>query len=209
MKKIIIFSIYFIIATGAIKGQNGKILFNATKAETAGNADWVIDADQHDLGYSSGPAVVGQGNESNAQKIPTPGQSNVTQSTQETYWEGAISAWGIDLVKKGYTVETLPYNGQITYGSTSNTQDLSKYKVFVVCEPNIVFTTSEKTAILHFVKNGGGLFMVSDHDVSDRNGDGWDSPHIWNDLMTNNAVATDPFGFSFDYANFSQTTTNK
>ena len=26
-----------------------KILFDATKAETAGNADWVIDADNHNL----------------------------------------------------------------------------------------------------------------------------------------------------------------
>jgi len=185
-----------------------KILFDATKAETAGNADWVIDADQHNLGYSSGPAVVGQGDESNAQRIPAPPQSSITQSTSETYWEGAISAWGIDCVKKGYTVETLPYNGQITYGSTSNDQDLSKYKVFVVCEPNIIFSSSEKTAILHFVQNGGGLFMVSDHDNSDRNNDGWDSPHIWNDLMSNNSIATNPFGMTFDYAEFSETTTN-
>ena len=185
-----------------------KILFDATKAETAGNADWVIDADQHNLGYSSGPAVVGQGDESNAQRIPTPAQSGITQSTSETFWDGALSAWGIDCVKKGYAVETLPYNGQITYGNTSNAQDLSKYKVFVVCEPNIVFSSSEKTAILHFVQNGGGLFMVSDHDNSDRNNDGWDSPHIWNDLMSNNTVATNPFGITFDYADFSQTTTN-
>ncbi len=30
-----------------------KILFDATKAETSGNADWVIDADQTNLGYNS------------------------------------------------------------------------------------------------------------------------------------------------------------
>jgi hypothetical protein len=185
-----------------------KILFDATKAEAAGNADWVIDADQHNLGYSSGPAIPGNGDESNAQRAPTPAQSGVTQSTSETYWEGAISAWGIDCVKKGYTVETLPYNGQITYGSSGNTQDLSRYKVFVVCEPNILFTSSEKIAILHFVQNGGGLFMVSDHNNSDRNNDGYDSPHIWNDLMTSNSVASNPFGMTFDYVDFSQTTTN-
>ena len=185
-----------------------KILFDATKAESAGNADWVIDADLHNLGFSGGPAQVGTGSESNPQRIPTPAQSGITQSTPETFWEGAISAWGIDCVKKGYTVETLPYNGQITYENTSNDQDLSKYKVFVVCEPNILFSSSEKTAILHFVQNGGGLFMVSDHNNSDRNNDGWDSPHIWNDLMSNNSIASNPFGITFDYVDFSQTTTN-
>ncbi|MCX6243806.1 MAG: T9SS type A sorting domain-containing protein [Bacteroidetes bacterium] len=197
----------FLVLTGNVHAQV-KILFDATKAEAAGNADWVIDADQHNLGYSSGPAILNNGDESNAQKIPTPAQSGVTQSTSETYWEGAISAWGIDCVKKGYTVETLPYNGQITYGNAGNAQDLSKYKVFIVCEPNILFIASEKTAILHFVQNGGGLFMVSDHDNSDRNNDGYDSPHIWNDLMSNNSIASNPFGMTFDYADFSQTTTN-
>ncbi len=184
-----------------------KILFDATKAETAGNADWVIDADQSNLSYSSGPASTG-GNEANAQRFATPDQSTVTQSTPESYWKGGISSWGIDLVKKGYWVETLPYNGKITYGNTSNVQDLSNYKVFIVCEPNILFTTAEKTALMQFVQNGGGLFMVSDHNISDRNNDGDDSPHIWNDFMSTNSVKADPFGITFDYVSFSETTTN-
>ena len=49
--------------------------------------------------------------------------------------------------------------------------------------------------------------MISDHDVSDRNNDGWDSPHIWNDLMQNNAVQNNPFGITFDYVNISPTST--
>ena len=185
-----------------------KILFDATKAESASNADWVIDADQFNLGFNGAVASVGSGNESNPQQFPTPDQSTVTGTTLETYWKGAISSWGIDCVKQGYQVETLPYNGQITYGVSSNAQDLSRYKVFIVCEPNIVFSAAEKTAILNFVKGGGGLFMVSDHNVSDRNNDGWDSPHIWNDLLTNNTVETNPFGIAFDYANISGVSTN-
>lgn len=184
-----------------------KILFDATKAEAAGNADWVIDADVHNLGYSSGPAVVGGGDEANPQRIPTPAQSGITASTAETYWTGALSGWGTDMVKQGYVVETLPYNGAITYGNTSNAQDLKNYKVFIVCEPNILFTAAEKAAIVTFVKNGGGLFMVSDHDMSDRNNDGDDSPHIWNDLMQNNTVQNNPFGITFDYVNISPTST--
>ena len=171
-------------------GTGKKFLFDATKAETAGNADWVIDQD------------------ASPQQIPTPLQSTITASTAETYWTGAISSWGIALVKAGQTVETLPSTGTITYGNAANPQDLSNYNVFVVDEPNIRFTAAEKTAILSFVSSGGGLFMVSDHTISDRNNDGWDSPAIWNDLMTNNGTVTNPFGFSIDLTNITQLTGN-
>jgi hypothetical protein len=172
-------SAFALLFSLSLHAQTIKILFDATKAETANNADWVIDADLHNLGYQGGPASEGGGNEANAQRVPNPPQSAVTASTNGTYWNGALSSWAIDCVNQGYTVETLPYNGQITYGNSSNLQDLSHYNVFIVCEPNILFSASEKTAILHFVQNGGGLFVISDHDNSDRNGDGSDSPHIW------------------------------
>ncbi|HEY8968750.1 MAG TPA: hypothetical protein VIM64_06650 [Puia sp.] len=173
-------------------GAGGKkFLFDATKAETAGNADWVIDEDN-----------------GTPQRFPTPAQSTITASTAETYWTGAISSWGIALVKTGNTVETLPSGTAITYGNASNAQDLSNYDVFVVDEPNILFSASEKTAILNFISHGGGLFMISDHTGSDRNNDGHDSPDIWNDLMTNNSVAANPFGFSIDLTNISETTSN-
>ncbi len=146
MKKIYIVVLLSLVTFNLSKAQV-KILYDATKAETAGSADWVIDADAHDLGYSSGPAVLGGGDESDPQRFPTPDQSTVTSSTLETYWEGGISAWGIDMVKKGYYVETLPYNGSITYGNSGNVQDLSNYKVFIVDEPNIKFTAAEDTAI--------------------------------------------------------------
>lgn len=185
-----------------------KILFDATKAETAGNADWIPDADLFNLGFYNGPTQPGSGNEANPQQIPTPSQSGITAATPENYWKGGLSSWGIDLVKQGYMVETLPYDGAITFNNTSNPQDLSNYKVFIVCEPNIVFTASEKTAILQFIQNGGGLFMVSDHTISDRNNDNWDSPDIWNDLMDNNTLESNPFGITFDLVDISQTSTN-
>ena len=169
-----------------------KFLFDNTKAEMAGNADWVIDQD------GSVPA-----------RFPTPAQSGITATTAETYWQGAISAWGIALVKRGHTVETLPSSGSITYGNASNPQDLSNYNVFVVDEPNILFTAAQKTAILQFVQNGGGLVMISDHTASDRNNDGWDSPAIWNDFFTNNSVQANPFGMSMTLNNFSGVSSNK
>ncbi|WP_143310555.1 hydrolase [Chitinophaga vietnamensis] len=174
---------------GGAKGK--RFLFDATKAETAGNADWVIDEDNNI-----------------PQRFPTPAQSMVTASTPETYWTGALSSWGIALVKGGHTVETLPAGGAITYGNASNPQDLSNYDVFVVDEPNILFTAAEKTAILNFVSHGGGLFMISDHTISDRNNDGYDSPVIWNDLMTNNSVQANPFGFSIDLTNITELSSN-
>ncbi|MFC4782951.1 hypothetical protein ACT8ZV_00620 [Nocardioides sp. MAHUQ-72] len=154
-----------------------KVLFDNSSAETAGNADWIISTSQPDpLGQNAGP-------------------------TSETSWTGAISAWGVALQRTGdYSLETLPATGRITYGDATNSQDLANYDGFVLPEPNTLFTAAEKTAIMKFVQAGGGLFMVSDHDVSDRNNDGYDSVDVLNDLMTDNSVdPTDPFGFAIDH----------
>ena len=169
-----------------------RFLFDATKAQTAGNADWVICQN------TSGTPI----------RFPNPLQSTVTATTPENYWRGGISAWGIALVKAGHSVETLAPGAAITYGSTTNAQDLSKYDVYVIDEPNILFTAAQKTAIMNFVKNGGGLFMIANHNGSDRNNDGRDSAAIWNDLMNNNSIQNNPFGLSVELVNFSQTTTN-
>ena len=76
-----------------------KILFDATKAESASNADWVIDADLHNIGWSPG-AAVNSGNESNAQRIPTPAQAGVGVTVAESYWQGGLSFWGVDCAYK-------------------------------------------------------------------------------------------------------------
>lgn len=166
-----------------------KFLFDASKGETAGNADWILDWDR------------------SPQRFPTPDQSTVTASTPENYWNGALSAWGIALVKLGHRVESLPNKAGITYGE-NRPQDLKNYDVYIVNEPNIRFTDNEKIAILNFVKNGGGLFMISDHTGSDRNHDGFDSVQIWNDLMNNNPVQKNPFGFIINLNTFSETSNN-
>ena len=204
----------FVISTSLIAQKSGqkKILFDGTHAETCGTtADWCIDADLHNIDWNPG-AITGTGSSddhSNPQQYPTPTQTAVTSSTAETYWEGALSYWAIDCVNKGYWVESLPpLTGQITYGSTTNAQDLSKYNVFVVCEPNIRFTQAEITAMMQFIENGGSLFAISDHTGSDRNHDNWDSPMIWNDFMTNNPVQNNAFGYTFALESFSQTSTN-
>ncbi len=203
MKRTVLCSVLFLSL--ALNAQVVKVLFDASQAEMAGNADWVPDADTYNLGVNSTTHLMqtGAGNEANPQRYPTPAQSGITTSTAQSYWKGALSYWAIDLVRQGYTIETLPYSGLITYGVTTNAQDLSNYQVFIVCEPNIPFSTSEKTAIRTFVQNGGGLFMIGNHNGSDRNSDGWDPESIWNDLMSGN-----PFGITFDATSFSQSSTN-
>ncbi|MEU6595503.1 hydrolase [Streptomyces sp. NPDC046881] len=152
-----------------------RILFDNAHAETAGNADWIVSTSQPDpLGQDSSPSA-------------------------ETDWTGALSSWGVALQKTGnYSLKTLPSGSALGYGGTSAT-DLSNFDTLVLPEPNTLFTSAEKTAIMNFVKNGGGLFMISDHTGADRNNDGYDAVEIFNDLMTNNSVdSTDPFGFSVD-----------
>ncbi|MET7615584.1 hydrolase [Streptomyces sp. NPDC005408] len=152
-----------------------RILFDNTKAETAGNADWIIGTSQPDpLGQDATPSA-------------------------ETDWTGAISAWGVALQKTGnYQLKTLPSGNSITYGTTG-ALDLQNFDTFVLPEPNILLSAAEKTAVMKFVQNGGGLFLVSDHTGADRNNDGYDAVEVINDLMSNNSVdSTDPFGFSVD-----------
>ncbi|OAR23045.1 hydrolase [Streptomyces sp. ERV7] len=155
-----------------------RVLFDNSKAETAGNADWIIGTSQPDpLGQKASP-------------------------TTEKDWTGALSAWGVALQKTGdYSLKTLPSGNTITYG-TSSALDLQNFDTFVLPEPNVLLSASEKTAVMKFVQNGGGLFMISDHINSDRNNDGADAVEVLNDLMTNNSVdSTDPFGFSIDSLN--------
>lgn len=155
-----------------------RVLFDNSKAETAGNADWIIGTSQPDpLGQKANP-------------------------TAEKDWTGALSAWGVALQKTGdYSLKTLPSGNTITYG-TSSALDLQNFDTFVLPEPNVLLSASEKTAVMKFVQNGGGLFMISDHTDADRNNDGADAVEVLNDLMTNNSVdSTDPFGFSIDSLN--------
>jgi hypothetical protein len=166
------------VRTAAPAAAVHRVLFDNTKAETAGNADWIISTSQ-----------------------PDPLQQDSTPNA-ETDWTGALSSWGVALQKTGqYSLKTLPSGNTITYG-TSSALDLANFDTFVLPEPNVQLSAAEKTAVMRFVQNGGGLFLISDHTGSDRNNDGWDSPKVISDLLTANGVDnTDPFGFSVDSLN--------
>ena len=168
----------FLIATqqAASTTASYSVLFDNFHAETAGNADWVISSSQ-----------------------PDPLRENANPQ-QERDWTGGISAWGVALQKTGrYTLKT--NTSSLTYGIASNPLDLSRFNVLVLPEPNKLLSSGEKQAVIQFVQRGGGLFMVADHDRSDRNNDGADSLRVLNDLIANNGLVKNPFGITFDVLN--------
>ncbi len=185
-----------LILLTAAPATGQRVLFDASHGETAGNADWIIDADtsqQSWLNYKCERSSF----QHSAQRFPTPPQSEITLTTPEAFWDGGISAWAMDLVKdrlnpergRDWQIEQYPWDApEMTYGDPTNSQDLANYDVLVLCEPNILFTDAEAQAIREFVWNGGGLFLVADHETSDRNCSGGnqerhDSPFILNRMM--------------------------
>lgn len=161
MRRLLLALLCVAALAGPAAAAKKRALFDNTHAQTAGNADWIIDTDQ---------------------PVPQPPQAGVKRDTPRTYWLGAISTWGIDLVKRGYEVATLAPPHAISYGDASQPYDLSKFDVFIVPEPNTLFTSAESTAVFQFVRDGGGLIAVGNHAGSDRNNDSWDPPEIWNAL---------------------------
>ncbi len=133
-----------------------KVLFDWTKDETAGNADWVVDRD-----------------------YPNPRPEN---PQNERDWDGAFSAFGFAIYEMLHDTVYILHNAPITYHDPENPMDLSNFDVFIVPEPQNPFNENEKDAIKRFLQDGGGLLMIADHNMSDRNRSGWDSPRVFNDL---------------------------
>lgn len=148
-----------------------KILFDHTRHEEAGtSAYWIICSASE----------------------PDPSPAN---PTAETDWNGGISAWAFDLYQAGYKVQSLPPTGRVTYGDTTNAQDLSNYAAYIIDEPYVLFTAAEKQAILSYVQHGGGLFVVGNHQGASRYSGGTDAYTVFNDMVQVNG--TNPYGFTF------------
>ncbi len=150
-----------------------RVLFDHTRHEEAGtSAEWVICSGHEPDPSPASPAT-------------------------ETDWNGGISAWGFDLHQAGYAIQTLPPAGRVTYGDSTNPQDLANYAVYIIDEPYTRFTAAEKQAILSYVQNGGGLFVVGNHIGAARYSGtgGTDAYTVFNDLVSVNGV--NPYGFTF------------
>ncbi|MBI4911558.1 MAG: PKD domain-containing protein [Acidobacteria bacterium] len=150
-----------------------KILFDHTGYQDAGtSAYWLIDTHEPD---------------------PVP-----AHPVAETSWNGGISSWGFDLYKKGYVVQTLPATGRITFGDSTNAQDLANYAAFIIPERYKRFTVAEKQAIVAFVQAGGGLFLQGNHigaaRATSRDPNSTDAYTVFNDLLATHGSG---FGFTF------------
>ena len=149
-----------------------RVLFDNSHGEQAGNADWVID----DNSPSPSPAA----------------------PSSEASWSGAYSAWGFALYDTArYQVQTLPGSGTLTFG-TAGAQDLSNYCAVILPEPNNRISGAELQALESYVAAGGGLFLIADHEGSDRDNDGWESYTVLNEL----ADLEQAWGWRFDAQDF-------
>ncbi|MDC0675702.1 hypothetical protein [Nannocystis radixulma] len=153
-----------------------RVLFDQTLDETAGagpNSDWVVDR---------------------WGRVPAPSDPD---SADE--WHGALSGFGFGLHQQGHRVENLvPWDGRLSHGDPDNPQDLTHYDVLVLVEPSRRIRSEERAAIVEFVLAGGGLLAVANHNSADRDSNGYSAPGAFNELLDDNGVMTDPFGFRFD-----------
>lgn len=96
--------------------------------------------------------------------------------SSETSWSGAYSAWGFDLVDTGrYDVESLR-TGTFTAGN------LAGFCAVILPEPNNQIPAGGLEALKDYVAGGGGALLISDHEGSDRDNDGWESLEALNEL---------------------------
>ncbi|MGH3342212.1 MAG: DUF4350 domain-containing protein [Carbonactinosporaceae bacterium] len=107
--------------------------------------------------------------------------------TDEDDWTGTLSAWGVSLQRTGrYVIRTLPPSGRITYGEPASALDLGRFDTLVLPAPAQPFSDAERAAIVRWLRDGGGLFLIAG---------GAASRDALGDLL-----ASEPFGFSFERA---------
>ncbi|MGI5862302.1 MAG: DUF4350 domain-containing protein [Myxococcales bacterium] len=167
-------------ASDCALGSKKRVLFDNAHRQRAGSADWIVDS----TGRHPWPSV----------------------PAAERDWAGALSAFGKDLMAGRFVVETLPPGSRFAFGDGS-AQDLANYSVLVVVEPSSEITPAEASAILGFVRAGGGLLLVADHAESDRDGNGWDSVRAFNEMFRaagEGNLEANPFGFSVAPVGYSE-----
>ncbi|MBF0406026.1 MAG: hypothetical protein HQM10_01640 [Candidatus Riflebacteria bacterium] len=101
---------------------------------------------------------------------------------------GAYSEVADMLKAEGFSIDSLK---EISAAGKITPELLSNYKVVILAEPNNPYSKEEQDAIVEFVKNGGGAFLVSDHGGADRDNDGYDAVKVFNCFVPQ-------FGFQFN-----------
>ncbi len=95
----------------------------------------------------------------------------------------------VDMLKgNGFKVETL---SEVSEDFKITPELLEKYDALILAEPNNPYSDAEQKAIVDFVFNGKGAFLIGDHGNADRDGDGWDAVLALNTFCPK-------FGFKFN-----------
>lgn len=89
----------------------------------------------------------------------------------ESDWSGQLSTWAYELYQAGHTMRS--------NATPIDAATLAGVDLLVIVEPQNPFAAAEITAIGEWVHAGGSLFVVANHNASDRDNDGWDSPSIF------------------------------
>jgi hypothetical protein len=89
----------------------------------------------------------------------------------EAAWSGQLSSWAYELHLLGHTVKS---NTTALDAAT-----LADVDLLIIPDPQNPFTPAEIAAVGDFVLGGGSLFVIADHNSSDRDSDGWDSPSVF------------------------------
>jgi len=100
---------------------------------------------------------------------------------------GAYSEMADLLKANDFTVISL---SQVSPSKKFTVAIMSEYKAIILAEPNNPYDTNEQEAMVEFVKNGGGAFIIGDHGGADRDHDGWDAVKALNAFCG-------AFGFKF------------
>ncbi len=138
------------------------VLYSVWVAPAPGSARVVLFDHAHDQDAGS------NGNWRVDDNHPTPVPA---VPTSETSWNGQLSSWGFELFQAGHEVRSTT--------TLLSASVLAGVDLLVIPEPQNPFTAAEIEAVRQFVYNGGSLFFIADHNSSDRNNNGWDSPSIF------------------------------
>ncbi|MCK8060335.1 MULTISPECIES: Ig domain-containing protein [unclassified Fusibacter] len=134
--------------------NNGKlVLFDNSHAETAGQADWVLDGAFSDF----------------ADDLVAHGYTVREYRGIDKNSDGVIRFYD-DRQPENVSIN----EAVITYDAIKDAD------VFIMAEANRPFTISEYAALKQFVDAGKGIYFISDHYNADRNLNTWDSTETYN-----------------------------
>ncbi len=112
-----------------------------------------------------------------------------TAGNAEWTIQGAYSEM-VDTIKAGgFAVDSLKMVA--ADNKTITPELLAGYKGIILAEPNNPYAKAEQEAIVEFVRNGGGAFLIGDHGGADRDNDGYDAVKALNEFCPQ-------FGFTFN-----------